>query len=271
MFECVINVSEGRDLVVLSEIASACAGSLRDSHSDEFHNRSVFTLINEPDLLQRDVRALIEATFERLDLRRHEGVHPRFGVVDVVPFVALDPTERSAAIALRDATGGWIASTFAVPVFFYGAVDGGERTLPEVRKLAFDTLAPDIGPATRSPRLGAVALGERPILLAWNLWLRDVTLEHARKIAAGLRRAEVRSLAFQVGAQVQVSCNLIDPEKVGPSMVYDQVLAQLSTGEEIDHAELVGLAPASVLQSEPHARWAQLGLSSETTIESRLA
>ncbi len=270
MFECVINVSEGRDLETLDAIARACSKSLRDLHHDTFHNRSVFTLINEAQSLLEDVHALITSAFSRLDLRHHEGVHPRFGVVDVVPFVALDTRERSVATLMRDTTGHWIAANFEVPVFFYGLVGSTFRTLPEVRRRAFSSLAPDVGPARASERLGAVAVGERTVLLAWNLWLRGVSLERARQIATGLRRPEVRSLAFRVGDQVQVSCNLIEPELVGPSTVYDQVLAQLTAGEQIDHAELVGLAPRSVLLAEAPERWAQLGLSEKATIEGRL-
>lgn len=270
MFECVINVSEGRDLEALEAIAGACANSLRDLHHDAFHNRSVFTLINETTPLLDDVHALIEIAFSRLDLRHHEGVHPRFGVVDVIPFVALDLHQRSVATLMRDTTGHWIASNFEVPVFFYGLIGSTFRTLPEVRRRAFSSLAPDVGPAQASQRLGAVALGERTVLVAWNLWLHGVSLERARQISTGLRRPEVRSLAFRVGDQVQVSCNLIEPELVGPSTLYDQVLAQLETGEQIDHAELVGLTPRSVLLAEVPERWAQLGLSEEATIEGRL-
>lgn len=270
MFECVINVSEGRDLATLDAIGDSCTASLRDRHHDVFHNRSVFTLINDAQQLLVDVQGLIHSTFDRLDLRRHDGVHPRFGVVDVVPFVALDPRERPEATQLRDTTGRWIAAQFAVPVFYYGPIDSVIRTLPEVRRRAFGSLAPDVGPDVPSPNLGAVAVGERSVLLAWNLWLRGVSLEHARQVAASLRSSEVRSLAFQVGDQVQVSCNLVEPDRVGPSLVYDQVLAQLSAGEQIDHAELVGLTPLSVLMVEDPARWTQLGLSEEATIESRL-
>jgi len=271
MFECVINVSEGRDHDVLDQIAAACSSSLRDLHRDTFHNRSVFTLINGAPALLADVHALVESCFRRLDLRRHEGVHPRFGVVDVVPFVALDPGHRTTAVQLRDETGHWIADSFDVPVFFYGPLDDGFRTLPEIRRLAFTSLAPDVGPGAASPTLGAVAVGERPVMLAWNMWLRGVTLERARRLAAAVRRPEVRSLAFSVGDEVQVSCNLIAPESVGPAVVYDEVQSQLVVGEEVDHAELVGLAPASVLRSVDRERWAQLGLSEASTIEGRLA
>ncbi len=270
MFECVINLSEGRDAPRLNALRATAGRSLRDLHADVFHNRSVFTLINEPNQLVLDVHALVGSAFTSLDLTRHEGVHPRFGVVDVVPFVALAPEAFDEAVALRDDTASWIADTFAVPVFLYGPVDDVMRTLPEVRKSAFVTLAPDKGPKRPSATLGASAVGARTILVAWNLWLRGVGIDDAQAIARAIRRPEVRALAFQVGDEVQVSCNLVEPLAVGPSVVYDQVTSLLSPSGTIERAELVGLAPWSLLERESPARWTQLDLSTERTIESRL-
>jgi glutamate formiminotransferase len=269
VFECVINVSEGRDLALLDELSSSVSSSLRDRHSDEFHNRSVFTLVNDPDVLVDDVRSLIGAAFARLDLATHQGVHPRFGVVDVVPFVALDTDQSDVALSMRDDTARWIATTFDVPCFLYGQVKGKLRTLPEVRLGAFRSLPPDVGPDAPSPKLGAVAVGARPVLVAWNLWLSGVTLNGAKVIAATIRRPEVRALGFEVGDLVQVSCNLVEPMKVGPSFVYDQVASLVPPGGVIQRAELVGLIPAAVLDCEDPTRWAMLGLSDHQTIEYR--
>ena len=271
MLECVINISEGRDLAVLDELAAAAGASLRDRHSDAFHHRSVFTMINEPAALVRDVHSLIGAAYRCLDLTDHRGVHPRFGVVDVVPFVALDPRSADDALALRDQTARWIADTFAVPVFLYGPLDDGvARTLPEVRRGAFRTLQPDMGPGEPSPTRGAAAVGARPILVAWNLWLAHVSLERARTIAAALRQPAVRTLAFVVGDEVQVSCNIIDTDAVRLSHLYGQVLDMVGDGA-IHRCELVGLAPASLLEREPRERWDELGLSASSTIEARCA
>lgn len=270
MFECVINLSEGRDASLLVDLSASGGESLRDLHTDAFHNRSVLTLINEASRLASDVRALLGAAFTALDLRRHEGVHPRFGVVDVVPFVALDPEEALEAVTLRDETGAWIADTFHVPVFLYGPVDGGFRTLPDVRKLAFRTLMPDLGPKSAPATLGASAVGARDLLVAWNLWLRGVTLGEARAIARAVRRNEVRALAFQVGDQVQVSCNLVAPLVVGTSVVFDRVTSLLPARGTVARAELVGLAPKALLEMEDRTRWSQLDLSEERTIEGRI-
>jgi glutamate formiminotransferase len=270
VLECVINISEGRNLELLDELRVAAGTSLRDRHADRFHNRAVFTLIHEADALIHDVRALISASFQALDLRAHEGVHPRFGVVDVVPFVALEPETPARAADLRDATARWISDSFEVPVFLYGAVDGTTRTLPEVRKHAFAELSPDFGPASPSPRLGAVAVGERPILVAWNIWLTGVSRDETRAIAKAVRSSHVRALALRAGEHMQVSCNLIDPLVVGPGSVYDEVAALVPPGGEIVRCELVGLLPRAVLDSESPSRWDRLGLGEAQTIESRL-
>jgi glutamate formiminotransferase / 5-formyltetrahydrofolate cyclo-ligase len=270
VFECVINLSEGRDAPLLAELGVTAGESLRDLHADVFHNRSVFTLINDPGQLTRDVRALVSAAFTSLDLTRHEGVHPRFGVVDVVPFVALDHDDKDQAVALRDETAVWIAGTFNVPVFLYGPVNGVVRTLPEVRKSAFRSLKPDKGPDATSATLGASAVGARELLVAWNLWLSGITLPEARVIARWVRRVEVRALAFQVGDQVQVSCNLVAPLVVGPSAVFDHVTKLLRGRGTVERCELVGLAPRALLDREDRARWSQLDLSESRTIESRI-
>jgi glutamate formiminotransferase / 5-formyltetrahydrofolate cyclo-ligase len=270
VIECVINVSEGRDLDLLDDLHLLAGESLRDLHADGHHNRSVFTLINDATALVRDVRSLLAGAFDVLDLRTHEGVHPRFGVVDVVPFVALDPESPARALALRDDTARWLSDEFQVPVFLYGQIGEQIRTLPEVRRHAFDDLAPDFGPASASPVLGAVAVGARPVLIAWNIWLSGVSRDETRALAKAVRRHEVRALAFRAGEHTQVSCNLIDPLVVGPAAVYDAVAQRLPEGGEIDRCELVGLVPRAVLDAVERGRWEQLGLSANQTIESRL-
>lgn len=271
MFECVINVSEGRDLDVIDDLCDVVGTSLKDVHSDEFHNRSVFTLINDPITLVNDVHALIATCYHRLDLRTHEGVHPRFGVVDVVPFVALNAAEADQAVMLRNDLARWLVENFEVPVFLYGPLaDHSIRSLPDVRRNAFISLTPDMGPPTASDERGCVAVGARPILVAWNLWLDHVSLDDARMIATSLRQSAVRSLAFEVGDGVQVSCNIIDTDAVLPSQLYDEVSSLLNSPGQINRAELVGLVPTSLLEREDPLRWTQLGLARDTTIETRI-
>ncbi|MCX6510024.1 MAG: glutamate formiminotransferase [Actinobacteria bacterium] len=257
MIECVINISEGRDLDLVEEIALAAGNDLLDVHCDPDHNRSVLTVIGAAA-----PAAVIRAAVQRLDLRSHEGVHPRIGVVDVVPFVPLTGSTFEDALTSRDASAWWIADELRVPVFLYGP----ERTLPDVRRGAFTTIRPDFGPPEPHPTAGAVAVGARNPLLAWNLWLSDASLEQAKQLAASLRGPGLRALGLQVGDQVQVSMNLIDPLHVGPAEAYDIVAASA----KIERAELVGLIPKAVLETVEPKRWEQLNLSIETTIEFRL-
>lgn len=265
-----MNISEGRDLQVLDRLSTRAGASLRDRHSDAFHNRSVFTLINRADALASDVRHLISAALDTLDLATHEGVHPRLGVVDVVPFVALAPDVFATAVSLRDLTAEWIVTTRGIPVFLYGPVAAGERTLPYVRAHAFKDLAPDLGPARADAHRGAVVVGARDVLVAWNLWLSGVDLDRARSLARLVRGPGVRALGLQVGDHVQVSCNLFDTTLATPSQVYDQVASHLPEGGVIERAELVGLIPRSLLDAEDPVRWSELGLSEAATIEARL-
>lgn len=274
VLQCVANVSEGRDAELISRLADACEPALLDVHSDPDHNRSVFTLAGPAALVEGAARQLARAALEALDLRRHQGEHPRFGVLDVVPWVALegwplqdaDPTGpvARAARAARWSFANWVASELEVPVFLYGP----ERSLPEVRRRAWKDLLPDRGPLSPHPRAGSVACGLRPLLVAYNLCMGPcVGATEARAIAGRLRSPEVRALAFKVRGCYQVSCNLVRPFSRGPAQVFDLVEGMAP----VQRAELVGLLPALVLKAVPKERWAELDLGPERTIEARLA
>ncbi|MGH8985317.1 MAG: glutamate formimidoyltransferase, partial [Acidimicrobiia bacterium] len=165
MLECVVNVSEGRRGDVIDELAAACGRALLDVHTDADHHRSVYTLA--PDA-EAAARALTAAAAERVDLSAHEGVHPRLGAIDVVPFVALAGSERDDAVTAARSYAGWVGDTMRVPAFLYGDADPEARSLPDVRRDAFVRREPDVGPGTPHPRLGAVAVGARPPLVAVN-------------------------------------------------------------------------------------------------------
>jgi glutamate formiminotransferase / 5-formyltetrahydrofolate cyclo-ligase len=258
MLECVINISEGRQADIIEAIGDAAGRHLLDTHSDPDHHRSVFTVVGSS--AARDITG---AALVRIDLRDHEGVHPRIGVVDVVPFVALGDASIDDAITARDAFADWAGSELGVPCFVYGP----ERSLPSVRRDAWLTLEPDTGPPSPHPTGGAIAVGARPPLVAYNLWLEDADLGRARGIARDLRRPGVRALGLQVGTHAQVSMNLIDPLVVGPDDVYDLVAGQVP----VSRAELVGLIPGAALRRIDPSRWAQLDLDDERTIEARIA
>ena len=276
IFECVVNISEGRDEAVLAELAAAAAPALLDLHKDPDHHRSVFTLAAAADDLNQAVRRLATLSVARLDLGGHVGAHPRLGVLDVVPFVPYEPgrppvPDLSAAGAQRDAFAAWVSATLDVPSFLYGPLPGGRnRTLPQVRKYAFDEMAPDFGPAQPHPSAGATAVGARGVLVAYNVWVSSVAV--ARQVAPLVRSPTVRALGLAVGDRAQVSCNLVDPAGFGPAQLYDFVSALVSeAGGAVVGAELVGLLPRSVLATIEPTRWDTLGLSDDMTIEARLA
>ncbi len=258
VLECVVNVSEGRDPAVIEELAAAAGGDLLDVHRDPHHHRSVWTLVGE-----QAPRAVASTAVSRIDLRDHDGVHPRLGAVDVVPFVPLGATPFADAVAARDRFAVWAGRELALPCFTYGP----ERTLPDVRRHAFASLPPATGPAALHPTAGAVAVGARPVLVAYNVWLADAPLAEARRIAAALRGPTVRALGLQVGPRVQVSMNLVEPERTGPATVVDAVAREAA----VAGTELVGLVPDRVLQAQDPDRWEELDLGPDRTIEARLA
>ena len=287
MLECVVNLSEGRDSRALASLVAAAGPRVLDVHTDAGHNRSVLTLASrDVHALEEAVRALAREAVDRLDLRHHEGAHPRFGVLDVVPFVPLTGSGPQAgeagdgeageaeagdgeaggmaeAVGARDRFARWAGDVLGLPCFLYGP----ERGLPGVRRDAFRTLAPDTGPAVPHPSAGACAVGARPLMLAWNLWLADRDRTAAARVAAALRGPGVRALAFELPDGVQLSFNLVDPLRVGPATVLD---AASAAGARVVRAELVGLAPAALLERTEPARWAELDLDPARTIEARL-
>ena len=221
------------------------------------------------------VHRLAAATVESLDIGKHEGAHPRIGALDVVPFVSLrrdgahmvydGPIEE--AVEARDAFMAWAADALKLPCFAYGP----ERSLPEVRRMASLRMTPDTGPVYPHTTAGACAVGARRLLVAYNLWLSSPDVEGGRAIVHAIRGLAVRSLCLEVGDQTQISCNLIDPLRIGPTEVYDRVarLAE-AQGNAIEHAELVGLAPMRVVRVIPRHRRPEIGLDEDHTIEARL-
>jgi glutamate formiminotransferase len=263
MIECVVNVSEGRNRDVIASISAAAGSRLLDVHSDRWHNRSVLTLGGESDDVSQAARSLARETVRLLDIRRHEGVHPRLGVVDVVPFVPLGEAGRvDDVLEERAGFATWFAEELGVPCFLYGP----ERSLPEVRRRAYVELKPDIGPPLPHPTAGACCVGARGVLVAYNLFVKG-SFTDARRVAGELRRPEVRTLGLEVGSLMQVSCNLVAPAVFGPAQVYDFVAARL----RVIRAELVGLLPCEVLHATDERRWSELDLSEDRTIESHLA
>jgi glutamate formiminotransferase len=218
VIECVINVSEGRDMAVLRKLAEACGPSLIDVHADADHHRSVFTLAGPGPRGACDAaRELALAVARTVSIIGHEGEHPRAGALDVVPFVALGGTNAERAQAASEARGfaAWWGNEHDVPVFLYDEADPKKRDLPHARTHGFKSRAPDFGPDRPDPRLGATMVGARRPLVAINCVLVTRDISVARRIARSMRERDgglrgVRALGFFLADtnRAQVSMNL---------------------------------------------------------------
>ena len=295
--EVVPNVAESRRPTVIAALASACGPALLDVHRDPDHDRTVFTLAGTgpadapddpgPPDVTTAICALADAVVAATDLAEHPGggdgggVHPRVGLLDVVPFVALDGGADGRALAAEAARafGAWLAARHELPVFLYDDADASRRTLPELRRTAFATRRPDVGPDAPHPRLGATAVGAREPLVAVNCLLAGDDLGGARRIAAQVRERDgglpgVRALGFPLATRgrAQVSMNVTRLAECGVEEAC-RTVEQLApaAGTAVTEIELVGLVPAA-----EHTRWsagfvARSGIGVERTIEARLA
>jgi glutamate formiminotransferase len=264
--ESVPNVSEGRDAGVVAAIGDAfAAGGARvlDVHSDVDHHRSVFTLVAPDDAALVDALvAGVAAARERIDLDRHDGVHPRVGAADVVPLVPLQPADmpraERAALALAERLGGELG----LAVFLYGSVGEGRRPAffrrggPEElqRRVEAGELRPAAGPSRLDPAAGAVLVGARAPLVAFNVDLATDDVDVARAVAAAVRESgggmpgvQALGLALPRSGRVQVSTNVVDVERARLHDVVRRIVAEAATrGVAPAGAELVGLVPAGV-------------------------
>jgi glutamate formiminotransferase len=271
VLETVPNVSEGRDAALVSAIGNAFAtrAALLDVHSDVDHNRSVFTLAGDDSALVEALLAGIATALEQIDLREHEGVHPRVGAVDVVPLVPLVPEDmehaRRAALAVAERIG----AELGLPVFLYGEVGGERRPAffrrggPDElqRRVAAGELVPAAGPAELDPRSGAVLVGARAPLVAYNLVLDTDDVEIARDIAAAVREsgggmAGLQAIGLRLASteRAQVSMNVIDVERAPLHAVVELVRREAAArGAQIAAGELVGLVPEAALRAASEA------------------
>lgn len=265
MLEAVPNVSEGRSREAIDAIGEAFATGARllDVHADPDHHRSVFTLAGEPQPLVEALLAGAARALEVVDLRVHDGVHPRVGAVDVVPLVALAADEREAARTAALELAARIGDELRVPVFLYGEVGDGRRPaffrrggLQELtRRLESGELEPAAGPRRIDPRSGAVLVGSRAPLVAYNVELRTDELHVAAAIAAAVRESSggmpgVQAIALRLprSGKMQVSMNVVDLERTSLHDAVERVrLEAAARGVEISGGELVGLVPAAVI------------------------
>jgi glutamate formiminotransferase len=286
--ESVPNFSEGRDRETIEAIGEALSGSARllDVHSDADHNRSVFTLVGENGSLVDALLAGIAVARERIDLRRHEGAHPRIGVADVVPLVPLHPDDMERARAAALELGRRIGEKLGLPVFLYGELapgrgpaffrQGGIEELK--RRLASGELSADFGPAELHPTAGAVIVGARRPLIAFNVDLSGATVEDARAIASVVRERDggfpgVRALGLDLpgAGRVQVSMNVEDWEAAALHEIVARIEAEAAArGAEVAGSELVGLMPAGAAAAAAGALLRIDGFDATRLLELRL-
>lgn len=273
LVECVPNFSEGRDADVVGQLVdtmTAVAGVVCLAHElDGDHHRCVITLAGPPDAL---VEALVHGARDAcrdIDLRQHRGVHMRMGALDVCPFVPLLATPMSVAVDAALAAGARFARELDLPVFLYGeaAARPERRVLGAVRNLEFERLGelvgrdddyrPDLGPARLHESAGAVGVGARDLLIAYNIELRTEDVALARRIAkeirasdGGLPAVQARGFALGSRATAQVSTNLLDYTVTSVCDVFDAVAARAAeSGVEVEASELVGLVPEAAFDS----------------------
>ncbi len=261
LLESVPNFSEGRDQGVLDAIGRAmtdAGGRLLDVHSDPDHNRSVFTVVGDPDSLVDALAAAISVAVARIDLRSHRGVHPRVGAADVVPLVRFDPEDDRPERAARALTRR--IAMLGVPALGYGELGGGRRPAyfrqGGTERLAARLLAGEIeplaGPGGLHPAAGAVLVGVRPPLVAFNANLDTGDVDVARAIAAAIRErdgglAGVQALGLTASGRAQVSTNLIDIDATPLAAVVAEIERLAAEhGTAVHGCELVGLMPARV-------------------------
>ncbi len=259
--ESVPNVSEGRDASAVAAIADAFArvgARVLDTHVDDDHNRAVITLGGDHRAIEEGLVAGIDEARRRIDLRAHEGVHPRVGAADVVPVVPLVPADLARALGVARAVGARVGEELRLPVFLYGALGDGRRPAffrhggPEElqRRVESGELEPAFGPRRLDPAAGAVLLGVRAPLVAFNLELHG-TLDDARAVAAAVRESSgglpgIQALGLDLGdGRIQVSTNVVDLDATPPHVMVDRIVAEAAArGAEVGEGELVGLLPA---------------------------
>jgi len=295
LVESVPNVSEGRRLEVVDRLAAAITSVegvfLLDRTSDASHNRSVFTLAGEHDVVTEALERLVAAAIHDIDMAIHEGEHPRIGAVDVIPFIPLADTVMDECVELARAFGARIATRFDLPVYLYAraATRADREKLADVRRGQYEGLRaeiaqngrePDFGPARTHPSAGALAVGARPFLIAYNINLDADDVELARRIARRVREsggglARLQANGFEVReperghpVRAQVSMNLLDFAVTPLWLVWESVAALAAEdGVDLAESELIGLAPlAAFLAVADHA-----GADPDAAVEDRLA
>lgn len=276
LVECVPNFSEGRDADVIEQLAAAArsvpGAALLDLHADPDHHRSVLTLAGSPRAVSEAVFRAVAVAVSVIDLTRHEGVHPRLGAADVIPFVPLQGAGIPDCVELANELGERLAAELGLPIYYYAHAARSEQRerLPWIRQPQFEGLAaalaseeraPDAGPQAPHPTAGATVVGARDFLLAFNVDLETEDVKVARRIAKAIRESsggmsgvQAKGLALREQGRVQVSMNLLDLRTAGPGRVFQEIRRLAGeAGVEVASSELVGLMPQVALAEASEA------------------
>ena len=293
IIECVPNVSEGRRPDVVEALVAAIGRvpgvRVLDYSSDASHNRSVLTLAGAAAPLKNAILALVDRALGAIDLRSHTGEHPRVGAVDVVPFVPIEGASMADCVALAKETAAEVAQRFGVPVYLYeeASDNPARKNLEDIRRGEFEGLAakmarpewrPDYGPAAPHATAGAIVIGARMPLIAYNINLATDRLDVAKKIAAGIRHSsggfryvKAMGITLEDRGVVQVSMNLTNFEKTPIFRVFETVKREAARyGVNVLESEIVGLVPAAALVRAAEHFLQLEGFTADQVLETRL-
>jgi glutamate formiminotransferase/glutamate formiminotransferase/formiminotetrahydrofolate cyclodeaminase len=272
--ECVPNFSEGRNSETVARLAQVISAvdttCVLDTHIDSDHNRSVITFVASPQMVVEAALRAVALAAQLIEMRQHRGVHPRLGATDVLPFIPISGVTMEDCVVLAHSAGERIARELSIPVFFYerAALKPDRVNLEDVRRGALELLreqiatepgrVPDVGPRMVHESAGAIAVGARPFLIAFNINLKSKDVLVARAIARAVRARHgglpfVKALGFELASRglAQVSMNLVNYEVTGIAQAYDAVKQEAAKlGVEIFSTEIVGLVPEKALDTE---------------------
>lgn len=290
LFESVPNISEGQDrqkvLRIVEAVRSVPGVRVLDLHIDPDHNRSVITMIGQGEPLVEAAATLACVCAEEIDLSTQAGVHPRMGSLDVLPFIPLEGAALEDAARLARAAGERIGALgYAIYLYEAAATSWHRRNLADVRRGGYKGVAerildpdwlPDYGPAQLTPHLGAVAVGARPFLVAFNACLDTSDVEIARRVAGKIRERDgglpgLKALGLEVGGKAQVSMNLTDLKQTSLPDALEAVRWQAAKyGASVESTELVGLLPLDALLQTARHYLALPELEKEQVLEAGL-
>lgn len=293
IIESIPNVSEGRRPEVIEQLRDAIVRTpgvrLLDYSSDPSHNRSVFTLIGDAPALKEATLALFDAALRHIDLRTHQGEHPRLGAVDVVPFVPIEGATMADCVALAKDVAATVAERFALPIYLYedASQNPARKNLEDIRRGEFEGLkakmasqgwTPDFGPAIPHEWAGASVIGARMPLIAYNINLNTNRVDVAKKIASairhssgGLRFVKAMGLLLEDRDIAQVSMNLTNYQKTPIFRVFEMVKREAERyGVTILESEIVGLVPSAALMGAAEYYLQIEGFTGDQVLENKL-